>query len=181
MDSFDTRRLLDRWTPALLLVCGLMLASLTLAVWGVGDEGVRPSVTGLGNVTVPGASPDDVAFLEEHTRRPAVPLLFCGALAVLFAAAMWLHDIVFWTGSVALTITFTVAAVRTVLVIADPAQLVFDKMVTTELESDMPAMSAGWGAWAALAVCVVALIVLIALMALRILDRRYPDTPVPED
>ena len=159
MDLFDVRRLLDRWAPLFLLICGVALASLTLAEWGVGDEGVRPAVTGLGKVSVPGASPADVVFLEEHTQRPAVPLLFCGALIVLIAAAMWLHDIVFWTGLIVLGIIFAIASVRTVQVIADPAPRMFDSLVTTELESDMPAMSAGWGAYAALAVCVVALVV----------------------
>ena len=62
MDSIDVRALLDRWAAPFLLVCGLLLVSLTMAPWGVGDEGVRPTVTGLGRVTVEGASAADVAF-----------------------------------------------------------------------------------------------------------------------
>lgn len=172
MDSIDVRALLDRWAAPFLLVCGLLLISFTMAAWGVGDEGVRPTVTGLGRVTVEGASAADVAFLEEHTQRPGLPLLLSGAVVIVTAAAMWWRDILFWPRSVVLAIAFAAAAVRAVRVITDPAPLVFDSLVTSELESDLPTMSAGWGAYAALAVCVAALIVLIAHLVLWAVDRR---------
>ncbi|GAB05674.1 hypothetical protein GII30_19715 [Gordonia amarae] len=172
MDSIDVRALLDRWAAPFLLVCGLLLVSLTMAPWGVGDEGVRPTVTGLGRVTVEGASAADVAFLEEHTQRPGLPLLLAGAVVVATAAAMWWRDILIWPRSLVLAIAFAAAAVRTIRVIADPAPLVFDSLVTRELESQLPTMSAGWGVYGALVVCVVALIVAVAHLALRAVDRR---------
>ncbi len=58
---------------------------------GSTDEGVQPSITGLGRVTVPGgASDEDVAFFfEDNTDRPGLSVVVLGAVIAVVAALAW--------------------------------------------------------------------------------------------
>ena len=75
-----------------MLASGLLLVLLAQVQWGSTDEGVEPSITGLGRVTILGASDDDVAFFfEDNTGRPGLSVVVLGAvIAVVAGVVMFL-------------------------------------------------------------------------------------------
>ena len=56
----------------LFAVSGLLIVGFSLVSWGDSDQGIDSKISGVGRVSVPGAQPEDVAFLEAHTQRPAL-------------------------------------------------------------------------------------------------------------
>ncbi|MFW0796676.1 hypothetical protein AAFP30_22920 [Gordonia sp. CPCC 205515] len=153
------------------LVGGLLLVAFALVPWGTTDEGVRPAVTGLGRVSVPGARPEDVAFLEEHTERPALVTLALGAVIVVAAAIGW------WRPTILQWVVVAVAALGTVIwtaiVLGDVAGHLFDSRVTEALGDDLPTMTPGYGVVGSLVVAVV----LIGMMGGAVAVGRHSLSP----
>lgn len=132
-----------RW-PAT-LVGGLLLVAFALVPWGASNQGVRPSITGLGRVSVPGARAEDVAFVEVHTQRPGLVTLLLGTVVFVAAAvAWWRAQLSRWAGAV-VAVAAVCAVVWTAVVLGDVAGHLFDDRVTEALGNDLPVMSPGYG------------------------------------
>ncbi|MFW0787025.1 hypothetical protein AAFP35_21215 [Gordonia sp. CPCC 206044] len=159
---------LRRFTWPFALVGGLLVVAFSLVPWGRSDEGVRPSVSGLGRVSVPGAQPEDVAFLEEHTLRPGLITVVLGAVIVLFAAIGWWQPRVRWVTLAAIAIACAVSFGTAVVVLADPAGHLFDARVNEALDSSTPLLSPAYGPIGVLVVSVV----VAAVMIVEAVDRR---------
>lgn len=84
---------LRRWVWPAALAGGLLLVLFAQVEWGSTDEGVQPSITGLGRVTVPGASDEDVAyFFADNTDRPGLTVLVAGIVVAVAAALGWWRE-----------------------------------------------------------------------------------------
>ncbi|AZG45859.1 hypothetical protein [Gordonia insulae] len=134
-----------RFTWPAALGGGLLLVAFSLVPWGVSDEGVRPSITGLGRVSVPGAGPEDVAFLEDHTLRPGLVTVVVGIVIAVAAAAAWWRPRVRWPALIVIALASIVAMVAAVLTVANPAAHLLDDQVNRALDLDTPLISPGYG------------------------------------
>ncbi|MYR06846.1 hypothetical protein GTV32_11255 [Gordonia sp. SID5947] len=157
-----------RWTWPAGLIGGLLLVALSLVPWGVSDQGVKPSVTGLGRVSVPGAAPEDVAFLEDLTRRPGLVTVIVGVVIAIAAALAWWRSELRWPAVVVVGVGAVVALVVAVVTLSDPGKHLFESRVTDAVDSDTPIISVGYGLVGVLVVSVV----LIGLMMSTVIVGR---------
>ncbi|GAB89743.1 hypothetical protein [Gordonia rhizosphera] len=134
-----------RFTWPIALVAGLLLVAFSLVPWGVSDQGVQPSITGLGRVSVPGAEPGDVAFLEEHTLRPGLATVVLGTVIAVVAALAWWRPRLRWPAVVIVGLGAVAALVAAIPVLADPAAHLFDERVNDALSQDSPLVGVGYG------------------------------------
>ena len=168
-------RIVERVSPPVLLLGGLLLVAFSLAPWCVGDEGVKPSVSGLGKVQVAGASSDDVAFLEEHTLRPGMITVFAGAVIAVAAVVLWWRRSVFWPSIVVIVFGALAALVQGVTVFADPAPHIFDELVVAELAGELPALSPAYGLYGIVIVSVVTVVVAAVAIIVTLRSRGLAD------
>ncbi|MGV9713871.1 hypothetical protein ACWDTI_24800 [Gordonia sp. NPDC003424] len=159
---------LSRYLWPATLVGGLLTVAFALVPWGTSDEGVRPSITGLGRVSVPGARPEDVAFLEAHTDRPGLVTLLVGTVVFVAAVGGWWRRAVFGWAVGCVAVAALCAVVWTAIVLSNVAGHLFDDRVTEALGDDLPSMSPGYGLVGSLIVGVV----LIAMMVGAVLTRE---------
>ncbi|NDZ96032.1 hypothetical protein G3I13_05375 [Streptomyces sp. SID6673] len=146
-----------RWTWPAGVLGGLLLVAFSLVPWGVCDQGVKPSVTGLGRVSVPGAAPEDVAFLEDLTRRPGLITVAVGVVIAIAAALAWWRSEVRWPAVVVVGIASVVSLVVAVVTLSDPGKHLFESRVTDAIDADTPIISVGYGLVGVLVVSVVLL------------------------
>ncbi|WP_270483457.1 MULTISPECIES: hypothetical protein [Gordonia] len=73
----------------LFAVSGLLIVAFSLVSWGDSSQGLNSKISGVGRVSVPGAAPEDVAFLEAHTQRPGLVTIILGAVIAAVAAVGW--------------------------------------------------------------------------------------------
>lgn len=134
-----------------------MLAALTFAPWGHGTEGWKPSITGLGKVSIDGASGDEVAFLQDHTGRPGLVVLACAAVIVIAGLlAAWRAEPRIAAAGIGVTAALG-AGIWTVVVLAELPVHLFDDAVGEALGDARPALAAGWGAIGVLVVSILIL------------------------
>ena len=127
-------------------VAGLLLVALAQVKWGVSDEGVRPSITGLGRVSVPGAAAEDVEyFFDGQTRRPGLIVIVAGAVVALAAALGWWRASLRWPAIVVVGLGGAVALGVAVVALSDPAGHLFSERLTEALDLDLPTMQPGYG------------------------------------
>ncbi len=134
-----------KFTWPIALVTGLLLVAFSLVPWGVSDQGVQPSITGLGRVSVPGAGPEDVAFLEEHTLRPGLVTVVLGAVIAVVAALAWWRPRLRRPAVVIVGLAAVGALIAAIPTLADPAGHLLDDQVNSALNSDSSLLGAGYG------------------------------------
>ncbi|MFW0789520.1 hypothetical protein [Gordonia sp. CPCC 205333] len=142
----------DRWTAPVFVVFGLALFGLSFASWGVGKEGVEPSVSGLGKVSVPGASAEDVAFLQNHTGHPGLWTLILGAVIAVVGVLMWWRTEFRRGGALIAAVAGLGAAIWTVVTISAPERRLFDTSVNDALDAGSSVLQPGWGLLGSLAI-----------------------------
>ena len=114
----------------LFAVSGLLIVAFSLVSWGDSSQGLSSKISGVGRVSVPGAAPEDVAFLEAHTQRPGLITIVLGAVIAAVAAVGW------WRRRlrpIALAV-IGLAAATAAIVVADPSGQLLDDAVTSTLE-----------------------------------------------
>lgn len=154
-------------------VAGLLLIAFAQVKWGISDEGVQPSITGLGRVSVPGASADDVAyFFDGQTRRPGLWVVIAGAVVAVAALAGWLRRGIRWPMAAVVTAAAVVSLAVAVWTISDPAARLFSERLTEALDLDLPTMQPGYGV---IGTAVVA-VVLVGLMVFWMVAARRTGT-----
>ncbi|MBM7277923.1 hypothetical protein JTZ10_09150 [Gordonia rubripertincta] len=146
------------WPAA--LVGGLLLVLFAQVEWGSTDEGVQPSITGLGRVTVPGASDEDVAFFfEDNTDRPGLSVVILGAVIALVAALAWWRERLRPAAIGVIGLAAVVALVVGIRTLSDPAAHLFSDRVTEALDLELPTMQPGYGLLGTVVVAVLLLVV----------------------
>ncbi|MBD0861778.1 hypothetical protein IA539_11225 [Gordonia sp. zg691] len=146
------------WPAA--LVGGLLLVLLAQVEWGSTDEGVQPSITGLGRVTVPGASDEDVAFFfEDNTDRPGLSVILLGAVIAVVAALAWWRARLRPAAIGLIGLASVIALVVGIRTLSDPAAHLFSERVSQALDLDLPTMQPGYGLVGTVVVAVLLLVV----------------------
>lgn len=153
---------------------GLLLVAFGLAPWGVSDQGVRPKVSGVGRVSVPGAGPEDVAFLENHTQRPALVVIVLAVVIALAAVVGWWRQPVFWPATVAVAVGSAAVTGWTAIVLTAPDEHLFDGNVLGALDAPSTILTPGYGLIGALVVAAVVLIGSVIAMVMRLGVRGLP-------
>lgn len=152
-----------RYVWPALMVGALVLGGLTFAPWGYGEEGVEPSINGLGEVSVPGATAEDVAILQEHTQRPGLLVLGLAALVLVGAVLAWWQppgrkdgrvDVVLSvSGSAVCGLGGLLAAIQGLRVVLDPSARLFTAEILALVgEVDGPILQPSWGAYGVIVV-----------------------------
>ncbi|MEE3849563.1 hypothetical protein VZC37_04425 [Gordonia sp. LSe1-13] len=139
------RATVRRFTWPIAAVAGLLLVAFSLVPWGVSDAGVQPSITGLGRVRVPGAAPEDVAFLEEHTMRPGLWTVVLGALIAVVALVAWWRPALRWPAVVIVGLCAIGALAVAIPTLADPGAHLFDQRVQDAVRVESPLIDVGYG------------------------------------
>lgn len=150
---------LRKWCPPILLIAGLVLFGLAFATWGVGAEGVKPTVSGLGKVTISGLSADDVGFLQDHTGRPGLVTLVLGAIVAISAVLAWWRTELSLIASAVAAIAGVAAVAWTVLTLAAPETRLFDEAVNDALDGGSSVLNPGWGLIGSIVMSVVCAVV----------------------
>ncbi|WAC54066.1 hypothetical protein [Gordonia sp. SL306] len=166
-----------RWTWPAGLLGGLLLVAFSLVPWGVSDQGVKPSVTGLGRVSVPGAAPEDVAFLEDLTRRPGLITVVVGVVIAIAAALAWWRSELRWPAVVVVGVGSVVSLVVAVVTLSDPGKHLFESRVTDAVDADTPIISVGYGL---VGVLVVSVVLLGLMMSTVIIGRDGAAESAPD-
>ncbi len=156
------------------LVGGLLLVAFGLAPWGVSDQGVRPKVSGVGRVSVPGAAPEDVAFLENHTQRPALVVIILAAVIAIAAVVGWWRQSAFWPAIVVVASGSAAVTVWTAIVLTAPDEHLFDDSVLGALDAPSTILTPGYGLIGALVVAAVMLVGSVTAMVMRLGVRGLP-------
>ncbi|MFT4394413.1 hypothetical protein ACLTEW_05695 [Gordonia lacunae] len=150
---------------------GLLLVLFAQVQWGSTDEGVEPSITGLGRVTILGASDDDVAFFfEDNTGRPGLSVVVLGAVIALVAALGWWRPRLRPSAVGLIGLASIVVLVVGIRTLSDPAAHLFSDRVSEALDADLPEMQAGYG----LIGTVVVGILLLAAVGFWVLSTVWP-------
>ncbi|MEY1677082.1 hypothetical protein AB4Z55_23200 [Gordonia sp. ABKF26] len=145
-----------------MLAGGLLLVLLAQVQWVWTDEGVEPSITGLGHVKILGASDDDVAFFfEDKTDRPGLSVVVAGAVIAVVAALGWWRARLRPSAIGVIGLASIVALVVGVRVLSDPAAQLFSDSVSEALGADLPAMQAGYGLIGTVVVAALLLVVVV--------------------
>lgn len=150
------------WLWPLLLSGGLLIVALSMGPWGVSSEGVRPGVNGLGRVSVPGASQQDVAFLESHTEQPGLVTVGLGALIVVAAALGWALPKAKWIALAICGVAGLGSVITAVIILTDPAGHLLDDAVNEALGTGPQVLSPGYGL---IGVLIVGLVVIGAVVS----------------
>ncbi|WP_076481522.1 hypothetical protein [Williamsia sterculiae] len=175
-----TRSAVPHILDAVLAACGLTVLVCSFLTWGSSDQGVHPSVSGTGSISVPGAAADDVAFLERYTNHPGSFTVLTGALIMVAAAMVWLggrrigrvHIATAWSlfavavGMLCSVVTMAV----TIWCMVDPGGALFDTQVAEAMNSSVD-LAVGPGLVVALAGAILALVTAAGLGAGLIIDR----------
>jgi hypothetical protein len=154
-----------------MLVGGLLLVLLAQVQWGWTEEGVEPSITGLGHVKILGATADDVEFFfEDKTDRPGLSVVVVGAVIAVVAALGWWRARLRPSAIGLIGLASMIALVVGIRTLSDPAAQLFSDSVSDALGSDLPAMEAGYG----LIGTVVVAVLLLAVVAGWVLTALWP-------
>lgn len=154
-----------------MLAGGLLLVLLAQVQWGSTDEGVEPSITGLGRVTILGASDDDVAFFfEDNTGRPGLSVVVLGAVIAVVAALGWWRPRLRPSAIGLIGLASVIVLVVGIRTLSDPAAHLFSDRVSEALDADLPEMQAGYG----LIGTVVVAILLLVVVGLWVLSTVWP-------
>lgn len=154
-----------------MLAGGLLLVLLAQVQWGSTDEGVEPSITGLGRVTILGASDDDVAFFfEDNTDNPGLSVVVLGAVIALVAALGWWRPRLRPAAIGLIGLASIIVLVVGIRTLNDPAAQLFSDRVSEALDADLPEMQAGYG----LIGTVVVAILLVAVVGFWVLSAVWP-------
>ena len=154
-----------------MLAGGLLLVLFAQVQWGSTDEGVEPSITGLGRVTILGASDDDVAFFfEDNTDNPGLSVVVLGAVIALVAALGWWRPRLRPAAIGLIGLASIVVLVVGIRTLNDPAAQLFSDRVSEALDADLPEMQAGYG----LIGTVVVAILLVAVVGFWVLSAVWP-------
>lgn len=150
---------------------GLLLVLLAQVQWGSTDEGVEPSITGLGRVTILGASDDDVAFFfEDNTGRPGLSVVVLGAVIAVVAALGWWRPRLRPSAIGLIGLASVIVLVVGIRTLSDPAAHLFSDRVSEALDADLPDMQAGYG----LIGTVVVAILLLVVVGFWVLSTVWP-------
>ena len=154
-----------------MLAGGLLLVLLAQVQWGSTDEGVEPSITGLGRVTILGASDDDVAFFfEDNTGRPGLSVVVLGAVIAVVAALGWWRPRLRPSAIGLIGLASVIVLVVGIRTLSDPAAHLFSDRVSEALDADLPEMQAGYG----LIGTVVVAILLLVVVGFWVLSSVWP-------
>ncbi|MDL9936199.1 hypothetical protein QSJ18_05545 [Gordonia sp. ABSL1-1] len=127
-------------------VSGLLLVAFAQVRWGVSDEGVRPSITGLGRVSVPGATDEDVDyFFDGQTRRPGLVVVVAGSAIAAAALVGWWKRPARPVAMAVIGIGAVTALVVGIRTVRDPAAHLFSDRLTQALDLDLPDIQPGYG------------------------------------
>ncbi|GAC68462.1 hypothetical protein [Gordonia soli] len=159
-----------------LFVGGLLLVGFSLAPWGTSDQGVRPSVSGVGRVSVPGASAEDVAFLEQHTQRPGLVVIGAAVLILIAAADGWWRPQAFWYASAIVGIPAVGVLIWSIVTVASPEQRLFDDQVIDALDGPSSILAPGYGVVGTAVVSAVMIVGVLGAIALRVRADRVSRT-----
>ncbi|MXP23288.1 hypothetical protein GIY30_18285 [Gordonia sp. HNM0687] len=163
------RATIRRFTWPIAALGGLLLIGFSLVAWGVSDEGVQPSITGLGRVRVPGATAEDVAFLEEHTMRPGLWTVMFGSMVTVVSVLAWWRPRLRWPAVLIVGLSAIGALAVTIPTLADPGAHLFDQQVQDAVRVESPLIDVGYGLLGTLIVGI-ALIGLVVAAALTPAD-----------
>lgn len=122
-----------------------MLFGLAFATWGVGTQGVQPTVTGLGKVSVRGLTADDVAFLQAHTGRPGLVSLVLGIVIAISAVLSWWRTELHRVASAVAAIVALATAIWAMLTVWSLESKLFDAAVNDALGGGSSVLRPGWG------------------------------------
>ena len=154
-----------------MLAGGLLLVLLAQVQWGSTDEGVEPSITGLGRVTILGASDDDVEFFfEDNTGRPGLSVVVLGAVIAVVAALGWWRPRLRPSAIGLIGLASVIVLVVGIRTLSDPAAHLFSDRVSEALDADLPDMQAGYG----LIGTVVVAILLLVVVGFWVLSTVWP-------
>lgn len=167
MSAIDIRK----WCAPILVLGGLVLFGLAFAPWGIAREGVQPSVSGLGKVTVPGATADDVAFLQDHTGRPGLITLLLGVVIIVAAGLAWWRTELTRVGLAVAALAATVAAGWAVLTVSSPESKLFDAAVNEALDDRSSVLAPAWGLFGSAAVAGLCIVVGVGASVLAAAER----------
>lgn len=164
----------------LFVVSGLLIVAFSLVSWGDSDQGLNSRISGVGRVSVPGAQPEDVAFLEAHTQRPALVTIALGAVIAAVAALGWWRRRLRWTALAVIGLAAVGAAVAAGIVLADPSGQLLDAAVTNtlDLSAGEQVLHPGYGV---IAVLVVAVLVFVGVIAVIVAEGRRHQYPSGSD
>lgn len=172
----------------LFAVSGLLIVAFSLVSWGDSSQGLSSKISGVGRVSVPGAAPEDVAFLEAHTQRPGLVTIVLGAvIAAVAAVGLWRRRL----RPIALAVIGLAAvgaAVAAAIVVADPSGQLLDDAVTSTLElaPGEQILQPGYGVIAVLVVAILLAVGVVFVSATAVLTNtrltstrrdRTPATP----
>ncbi|MCX2963424.1 hypothetical protein [Gordonia aquimaris] len=163
------RATIRRFTWPIAALGGLLLIGFSLVPWGISDEGVQPSITGLGRVRVPGATAEDVAFLEEHTLRPGLWTVTFGAIITVVSLLAWWRPRLRWPAVAVVGLGAVATLAVTIPALADPGGHLFDQQVQDAIRVESPLVDVGYGLLGILIVAI-ALIGLVVAAALTPAD-----------
>ncbi|SKX84242.1 Uncharacterised protein [Mycobacteroides abscessus subsp. abscessus] len=147
----------------LFAVSGLLIVAFSLVSWGDSSQGLNSKISGVGRVSVPGAAPEDVAFLEAHTQRPGLVTIILGAVIAAVAAVGWWRRRLRPIALSVIGLAAVGAAVAAGIVIADPSGRLLDDAVTSTLDlaPGEQILQLGYGV---IAVLVVAILVVLGVV-----------------
>ncbi|MGV9478966.1 hypothetical protein [Gordonia aichiensis] len=160
----------------LFAVSGLLIVAFSLVSWGDSDQGLDSKISGVGRVSVPGAQPEDVAFLEAHTQRPALVTIVLGVVIALAALAGWWRPRLRWTALAVLGLAAVGSAVAAGIVLADPSGQLLDAAVTNTLDlaRGEQVLHPGYGVIAVLVVAIIVFVCVIAVVVTTGRRHQYP-------
>lgn len=157
---------------------GLALASTSFGPWGVGHQGFQPTVTGLGKVSVSGASAADVAFLQAYTGRPGLVTLLLGVAIVVAAGLAWWRAELRIVGSSVALLAAGGALTWALVVLSAPEDKLFDAAVNEAVGADGSVLSVGWALWATVVVSVICVVAGLAVVGRGVIARSVVERGV---
>ncbi|MEO9326753.1 hypothetical protein [Gordonia aurantiaca] len=173
---------LRAWVWPAALAGGLLLVLFAQVEWGSTDEGVQPSITGLGRVTVPGASDEDVAFFfEDNTERPGLTVVVAGVVIAVIAASAWRRERLRPAAIGLIGVASIVVLVVGVRTMTDPAAHLFSDRVAQALDLELPTMDPGYGLIGTVVVPIALLVMVVFGIAGLVWPARATGSAHPTD
>ncbi|WP_439031688.1 hypothetical protein [Gordonia terrae] len=168
----DTAERLRGFAWPAMLVGGLLLVLLAQVQWGWTEEGVEPSITGLGHVKILGATTDDVEFFfADKTDDPGLSVVVAGAVIAVVAALGWWRTRLRPSAVGLIGLASLIALVVGVRTLSDPAAQLFSDSVSEALGAELPAMQPGYGLIGTVVVAVLLLAVVAGWVLTTLLSR----------